>query len=189
MRKLTFAFVIAGTAILAANELNAQKASINFLTEAVITSVTDEAIDDAGAVNTGYISSDEVNAKAVHNFEKRFKAASNVKWMSLTDGYMASYKSNDVSNRVYFYKNGSFAGTLKGYQPGNLSAQMKFTVNDLYNGYSVVYVNEASVPGFQSEPTFIFSLKKNDELKVVRICGDETDVVFDSNKAESPKRF
>lgn len=188
MKKSIHVFVFAGLAILSAQHLHAQKLPAeNMLMHTVIFSLK---ADSAQTANV-YISRDEINPKAIHHFEKEFKSAKNVSWKSVNDGYVASYKSwnNKISVGIYYFKSGEFAGILKRYEPNILPSEIMATARDLYSGYSITYVSEASVAAARDEPTYILNLQKKDQVKVVRVSNDFSDVIFDSDNPGMPARF
>lgn len=186
MKKLFFAFVVVlFTTLAASNELKAQKASNNFLMDAAIVS--------AGAVSTdanaNEIDKAAVNPKAVKHFEKKFKAA-DAKWMVLKDGFMAQYKHDDIIERVFYNPNGNLAGTLKGYFSDNMPAEVRSAIKFSYAGYAITYVDEASVESVPGITAYIIHLQGINDLKVVRICDGEMDILFDSKKnVKNPARF
>ncbi len=185
MKKLFFAFaVVLFTTLAASNELKAQKAANNFLMDAAIVS--------AGAVSTDAnakeIDKEAVNPKAVKHFEKKFKAA-DAKWMVLKDGFMARYRHDDIIERVFYNPNGNLAGTLKGYFSDNMPAEVRSAIKFSYAGYAITYVDEAEIASMPGATAYIVHLQGINDLKVVRVCDGEMDVIFDSAKPESPKRF
>lgn len=188
MKKLISAFVIVGITILATSkEAKSQNTSGRLLMEAAIVSADANGIT-AGSNNE--ISRDQVNARALRHFDKVFKTAADAKWQVLSDGFMASFKANEIIERVYYYSNGNLAGTLKGYSAKKMPQEIYDMVKGSYPGYPIVYVDEAEVEGASRITAFIVHLQNQQGLKLVRIIDDEMDVMYDSEQnAKSPSRF
>ncbi|MFT3680665.1 MAG: hypothetical protein QM791_10360 [Ferruginibacter sp.] len=179
MKKSIFALVITGMVILAAKSSLAQTTTANLLVNALITADAPAAAVEA------------INQRAVSNFKKKYAAGADANWMVLKDGYVASFTKDGIKHKVYYHTNGNFAGTIKGYEGCKLSQQTAGLVSELYPGYNISYVNEVKVDGNDNTATYVVNLKgANDELKVVKICDGETELVFDSATNErDPKRF
>lgn len=188
MKKTVLAFVVVAAITLAVNTANAQKTSANLFMETAIAQLTDDMVDNVAEGTS--VTIDEINPVALSKFAKGFKKATGVKWMVLKDGYMAKFTTDgNVTEKIYYHLNGSYAGTLKGYTAENLPSSVAGTVNENYNDYKILYVNEAKVAGRGEAPTFIIQVQSDNDFKVIRIYQEVVDVLFDSNKPETPKRF
>lgn len=187
MKHILFSFVIVMITILVnKNEMKAQSSG-NLLMDAIVTSMNANGkIDDAFDKDE----KTDISEKAIRHFEHSYRKAANVKWMVLKDGFLARFTSNDVIQRVFYYSNGNLAGTLKGYTGDLLSYDIKSMVRENYPSYKIVYTNEAAVVEVPGSPTYIITLQGKKDLKVIRMCDEEMDVMFDSNKQpKNPERF
>ena len=186
MKKIIFAFaVVVITTLAATNKVTAQKAGSNLMMEAVTALAIDKSTEA-----TKELAKDVVNPKALRHFEKSFKNATGVKWMGLTDGFMARFAHNDIIERIFYHSNGNLAGTLKGYSNNNMPEEIRNEIKYTYGGYAITYVDEASAESVPGITAYIIHLQGINDLKVVRICDGEMDVLFDSEKnAKNPGRF
>ncbi len=92
--------------------------------------------------------------------------------------------------RGFYNSNGTVAGTLKGYTSDKMTDEILRMVKGSYKGYAITYVDEAEIVKVPRTTAYIVHLQGNEDLKVVGICDDEMDVLFDSEKnAANPKRF
>lgn len=178
--------LLAVSAIINKNQTAAQ-APGKLAMNSVITAIYSNAKDNDNAPGDNI---ENISVKAVNNFKHRFKEVSNVKWMSLSDGYMARFSQGNILNRVFYYTNGNLAGTIKGYEAALLSKEIQQTVKNKYAGYKVVYVNEAELLEIQGSPTYVLQLQGKKDFKVVRICDDEIDELNDQGRhTKYPARF
>lgn len=103
---------------------------------------------------------------------------------------MARFAADNIIERVFYYSNGNLAGTLKGYQEDKLPEEIRSMVSNSYNGYVIIYADEAEVTGKTDAPVYIVHLQSLTGIKLVQICDGEMDIVFDSEKnIENPQRF
>lgn len=182
MKKFSLAFAVVILITLATTS-KAQQATANFFMESAISG-------DIATATKSDVDKAIVNPKAVRHFEKKFKGVSNAQWMTLKDGFMARFKSNDITERVFYNFNGTLAGTLKGYTSDKMADEILRMVKDSYNGYAITYVDEAEIVKVPGITAYIVHLQGNQDLKVVRFCDDEMDVIFDSEKKTTvPSRF
>jgi hypothetical protein len=178
--------LLAVSAMINKNQTAAQapgKLAMNSVITAIYTSARDNHNSPGDNI-------ENISVKAVNNFKHRYKAVSNVKWMLLSDGYLASFSDGNILNRVFYYPNGNLAGTIKGYEPALLPKEILQTVKEKYAGYKVVYVNEAELLEIQGSPTYVVQLQGKKDFKVVRVCDDEVDELNDySKEIKYPARF
>ncbi len=138
MKKLSLAFAVVIFTTLATTALKAQEPTANLFMEAAITG-------DIVTATKSDVDKETVNPKAVRHFEKNFKGVNNAKWMTLKDGDVARFNSNDIVERVFYNLNGTLAGTLKGYSSDKMADEILRMVKGSYNGYAITYVNEAEI--------------------------------------------
>lgn len=186
MKKLSTAIVVVlliTLATLASTALKAQEATAKFFIEAANTG-------NIGTTTESNVDKEAINPNAVRHYEKKFKTATNAKWLTMKDGYTAKFISNDITERVFYNPNGTLAGTLKGYTAEKLPEEIHRIIKGNYNGYAITYVDKAEIMKLPGITVYIAHLQGYSDIKVVRICDGEMDVVFGSAKdATLPKRF
>ena len=185
MKKIIILLVAAIAINAGENEIKAQP-SEKLMINALMTSINIHENDDELSKDDV----DAVNSKAIRHFNRVYKRAEKVKWSVLKDGFLARFTTGEIIEKIFYYTNGNFAGTLKGYDAGMLTADVQQIVKQQYPGCKILYINEAEIAGRSTSPTYILQLQDEKDLKVVRICDEETDVLFDSNKqSKYPARF
>lgn len=181
MKKVTNALVVVIFAALAiTNNVYAQNTNSNPLMEAAINSSNEPSLNSSA----NKVSREDINQKAIRHFEKKFKTARNAQWTTLKDGFMAWFIDNDITERVFYNTKGSLFGTLKGYNGDKLSEEIRRIVKANYNGYAITQVEEAQVTDLPGVTAYVVHLEGIEDLKVVRVCDGEIDVMFDARKTE-----
>lgn len=117
-----------------------------------------------------------INQKAINAFAKTHKNVSGESWEKTSDGYIAKYTSDGVSNMLYYGNNGSWFGSLKSYFEGNMPAEVRRTVKREYYDYSITYVQEAETSDSEGKPTYIIQLEDKNEIKLIRVYNGEMEV-------------
>lgn len=132
--------------------------------------------------NSNTIALDLVNAKALKNFRKYYKA-NNEKWSMGTDCINATYYSDNVSYFIYYDKKGHWTGSLKSYQEDKLSKDIRKMVTREYYDYKIVLVQEVETVAASLQPTYIVTIQGEKDIKLLRIQDDNMDVyrVYISN--------
>lgn len=170
MKQVVMFFIVAN--MISMNECKAQaqqKIAMNAVMGSLYT----------GKENVDIVSDDinRINDKALNHFSKNFKKASNVKWMVLSDGFLATFHDSHCTQRIFYHEDGSMAGSIKGYQANFLSSEIQQITKEKFPAYSIVYVNEASLANLEGSHTFILQLQARNDFKVVRICDDIVDEI------------
>ena len=119
------------------------------------------------------IKDDEVTPKALKHFNKTFKEAGEVKWMTLSDGYAAKFIYNGITQRVFYNKQGSLVGVVKGYTGDMLPDEIQSLVERKNPGYVINHTDEIELARLPGRITYIVQLQRNQNLKVIRISEGE----------------
>jgi hypothetical protein len=84
------------------------------------------------------------------------------------------FQQGKVVNRVFYNEHGYWLYTLISYPSSCLSRNVKEMVSDAYAGYQISYVNE--VRSDYSEPVYMINIENADNIKVIKVTGDEIKV-------------
>jgi len=157
----------------------AQEPAENILIE----TASPPAITIKGKVSNSGAKKDSISSSVLKHFKKTFQYARDVKWMPLKDGYMATFESDDFVERVYYHSSGNLCGTLKGYSADRLPDAIIEMIKKAYPKHSIVYADEVEVTTVPGAITYFVHVQLNQDLKIVRICEEDMDVFFDSEKS------
>ena len=160
-------------ALAVTSELKAQNSDA----VASATSVTHypKMADFGVADNPNTIELNMVNAKALKNFRKFYKA-NDEKWSKGIDCIAASYISDDVTYFIYYDKKGNWAGSLKIYQEDKLAKDIRKMVKQQYYDYKILVVQEVESVAASVQPTYIITIQGENDIKLIRIQDENMDV-------------
>lgn len=114
--------------------------------------------------------------RAVRNFTRIYKDASEVRWESLKDGgYICRFLQNGVMKRAFYGGRGEWLTTIAGYTAGHLPADVRRQVHSIYYDYSILYVNEISMPG--KPVSYVVQVQDRRAIKIVRVLDGEMEEI------------
>jgi hypothetical protein len=114
--------------------------------------------------------------KAVRNFSRSYKDASDVKWESLRDGgYVCRFVQNGVTKRAIYNGGGAWLTTIAGYTADHLPEDVWRQVHSVYYDYSILFVNEINVP--ERPVAYIVQVQDKRSIRIVRIGDGEIDEI------------
>jgi hypothetical protein len=121
------------------------------------------------------------NERAAAHFKAHYQDAENVSWFTLSNSniYCASHKG-DVVTRVFYDKHGNWRYTLLSYPGYELPKNVKATVTDYFKCYQVSSVTE--VQSNETAPVYVVNIENDDNIKVIRVFGDEIQVQQELDK-------
>ncbi len=126
------------------------------------------------------IKHDQSCQDVLRNFKGKITDA---RWYESSFGFVIKFNVTGVDHRVDLDKNGNWLRTIRSYEEMKLPMNVKRVINNLYNGYSISFVQEIEVP-FQSL-TFVVNLEGKKDIVQVRVSGDETEECQRFNKPHS----
>ena len=121
------------------------------------------------------------NDRAIAHFSANYQGAQNVNWYTLSNEniYCVSHKGDTV-NRVFYDKHGFWKYTLLSYPGYDLPKSVKELVTDYFKCYRVTSVTEVHANNI--EPVYVVNIENDDNIKVIRVIGDDIDVQQDMEK-------
>jgi hypothetical protein len=160
----------------------AQTASKSFVynaQDAVLASQLNDAL--APAKTSEKATTDELNAKAIKHFKKQFKEVSNASWSSFKGGFLAYFKQDGVTTRVYYNRNGAWQFNLKQYSEDLMPRALRAAVKSTYFDFSIICVDEIES---STDRVYIVHLEDKTTLKKLRIDTEgNMDIIEDFEKA------
>jgi len=116
----------------------------------------------------------EVEMKVLRSFYKTYGEISGVRWYKSANGFIASFKFNNIDNIVYYRANGSVDASIHYYFEKQLAAPVKDQVKTLFPNYSATHITEVKKNGITA---FYVQLQDAVSIKTVKVVGDEWEVV------------
>lgn len=131
--------------------------------------ITSEKVNN---VNLNYISD-----KAVKNFKKSYKLASDENWFVAKDGFAAKFTSNGINNVIYYDKKGRWQATIKIYGEDKISHNLRNMIKSVYSDYKINGVQEIeTLISPLGIPTYIVYIQDGNNFKIIRVSDDVMDV-------------
>lgn len=126
-----------------------------------------------------------VNARAIRHLSQSYQNAGGVIWITVDDGFRASFTSDGVSHKVYYNKKGNWTASLKNYTEDRLPFQVRDMVKRTYYDYNIPYVDEVETIHSAGIPTYIVHLEGKSDYKLIRVCNGEM-AVWKAFKKQQP---
>jgi hypothetical protein len=172
MKKNLLSIMAAGiTAILMLNNASAQVA-MNNSSDAPAGFVTANNADIKRSISAA-----DVNFRVLKDFQKRF-AITNATWNETDKGYIARFSANSIETMIAYGKHGNWFYTIQRYDEKNLPADVRALAKSTYYDYTIFHIDEVNVPE-QENTIYILHLRYDKNYKIVRVCGDEMEVIND----------
>jgi hypothetical protein len=131
-------------------------------------------------MNTLHIS--KVHVRAMRDFLKRDKTASNVDWMIVETGYVAKYTDENNSNcRTVYNNRGDFVYTIRQYCENQMPRDIRHIVKSQYYDYTITLVEQ--IEETRRPPVYVVHLEDATTLKNVRVCEREMEVMLEYMKS------
>jgi len=113
--------------------------------------------------------------RAKANFRENYAWVQDAAWFNTgDDNIYCIFHQGNIVNRVFYNQRGYWQYTLINYPASVLSKEMKERVQSSFPGYQIGYINEIRSDNF--EPVYIISIENENNIKVVRMSGDELEV-------------
>jgi len=122
----------------------------------------------------------DVNNRALRDFKKSFPKAEGEEWSQLKDGWLVTFKQDDVRRRVVYNSRGDWQFSIYYYGENRLPTDVRATVKSQYFDYSITGVEEVHVG---DKVAYLVHMQDEKTWKLVRVCDDTMDVLEDFNKA------
>lgn len=123
-----------------------------------------------------------VNAKALKNFRKQYKV-NDEKWTQGIDCITATYEVDSISRTIYFDKRGNWFASLKLYSEDKMPKDIRRMVKQQYYDYKIICTREIETYENAGSPVYLVTIEDKNNIKQVRIQGDEMGIYTDSKKS------
>jgi hypothetical protein len=106
------------------------------------------------------------NERAVNNFKKEFSTAENASWTTMPDGFMTKFNQNSIKYRVGYNQKGNWQNTVRIYGVENLPASVKKTIDKVYDGYTIILVEEITT---REGTVYIVHIENKEWIRQVKV--------------------
>ncbi|MGZ5220749.1 MAG: hypothetical protein ACXWV6_07715 [Chitinophagaceae bacterium] len=131
----------------------------------------DEAAPPAASIST----------KAIKNFTKSFKNANDASWFAIKDGYVAEFKQDGISTKVYYNRKGTWVANLRCYFEDKLPRHVRHIVKSHYYDFNIYYVQEVTVG---NETVYLVKIEDKTSLKTIKVQDGEMTETEAFNKSK-----
>lgn len=135
-----------------------------------------------GETNTANSATSAINSKALTNFKKSYKNASDEKWTKNKNDFTVQFTSNGVNNMIFYDQKGNWAGSLKVYQENKLDRNVRAIVKSKYFDYKITLVQEVETTASIGTPIYIVHLEGDNGFKNIRVTDGVMDVYTEFSK-------
>ena len=147
------------SALLITGNLNAQKNLLRAAVNLEIMSDTNAREENVAESAPRGLAPEAVNTRALKDFNRNYKNATNVHWYNAGKGTVAIFKENSKQTRVVYYPNGRWLHTLFTYGESELSDNLKSIIKNKYPKYSITAITEVH----EGDKVFHFINLENDK--------------------------
>ena len=137
------------------------------------------AFEEVTMINSSYENLNAINTKAVRDFGKNYKIATDEKWYKVANGYLAKFASNGNDNMAAYDSKGRWKFTISYYDEKKLPDEIRSIVKSTYYDYSITRVEEIHI---DNKIIYIVHMQDDKTWKNVRICDGEMEIVEDFDK-------
>jgi hypothetical protein len=121
------------------------------------------------------------NERAKAHFRENYVDVPNAAWYSAPDNSIyCTFQLGTTVERVFYDQQGYWQFTLISYPPTRLKENLKKLVSEHFDGYHISYINE--VRSNYDEPVYMINIENADNIKVIKVFGDEIEVKQDLKK-------
>jgi hypothetical protein len=118
----------------------------------------------------------KVHTRAMRDFLKRDKTASNVDWMIVETGYVVKYTDENNSNcRTVYNNRGDFVYTIRQYYENKMPRDIRHIVKSQYYDYTITLVEQ--IEETRRPLVYVVHMEDATTLKNVRVCEREMEVM------------
>lgn len=149
---------------------------------ALVNNANAQSAENAQTASEVEIPGDAINSKAVREFIKEFKQASNEAWFVTDGGFVVKFKQGGIETRADYNKKGNWLHTIRTYDENKLPADIRHRVKSSYYDYNILQVQEIEKPS--NTFTYIVHLEGKTKLINLRITDENMEEwqKFDKSK-------
>ena len=132
------------------------------------------APDDSHYISQAAMSS--AYGRAQRHFKSTYPGISDAQWSTVSGGgFVCQSEQPEMVTRAHYDRRGNWICTVSGYESSILPEGVKETVRHCFEGYRVTFVNQVTSKAVI--PVYFINLEGWSDIKVIRIIGDEIEVI------------
>jgi hypothetical protein len=120
----------------------------------------------------------DVNTKALKDFNKSFKNISGEQWYKVMDGFIASFKENEIETKVAYDQKGKWHCTVRTFGENQLPSDVRDLVKSRYYDYKILVIYEIR----HDNTVYILKIEDTSTLKTLRVADGEIEIISDNSK-------
>jgi len=120
----------------------------------------------------------DVNTKALKDFNKSFKNISGEQWYKVMDGFIASFKENEIETKVAYDQKGKWHCTVRTFGENQLPSDVRDLVKSRYYDYKILVIYEIR----HDKTVYILKIEDTSTLKTLRVADGEIEIISDNSK-------
>src|SRR5439155_12995627 len=120
----------------------------------------------------------DVNSKAVKDFNRSFKNVSGEQWYKVSDGFIASFKENEIETKVAYDQKGRWHCTVRTFGENQLPSDVRDLVKSRYYDFKILVVYEIK----HDNTVYILKMQDATTLKTLRVADGEIEIIADNSK-------
>ena len=116
----------------------------------------------------------EVNAKILKNFYRSYGEKPGAKWFRTENGFVVSFKSDNIKTNVYYKNTGSVDYKINYYFEEQLPKDVRQLIKSNFYDYSITQVSEVQKDGSTG---YFVKIEDKNSIKTIRVINEEWEVV------------
>ena len=119
-------------------------------------------------------------SRITKNFEKSYQGASDVKWDKHQTGYTSAFMKDGLRHMAWYSNSGAQTYAMVSYDESLLRKDVKRIVNNAFEDYNILLVNEIHKDGIQ---IFVLTIENEKNIKLVTVSEGELNIYKQFKKA------
>jgi hypothetical protein len=137
--------------------------------------------DNLQSLHMSNLPINKIHVRAMRDFLKRDKAATNADWMVVETGYVVKYTGKNNSRcRAVYNNRGEYAYTIRQYYENAMPRDVRSIVKSEYYDYTITLVEE--IEARMKPLVYVVHLEDSTTLKNVRVSEREMEVIEEYSK-------
>ena len=125
-----------------------------------------------------------MSTKALKNFSKTYKEASNASWSETLDGFKAEFMNENITTKVFYDAKGRWIANVRLYDEANLPREVRHAVKSTYYDYDILHVQEITAG---NKTAYLVKIEDETSIKTIRVTDDQMDEYISFQKSNSMK--
>lgn len=135
------------------------------------------ALESLAMMGTYSPDAKDINAKAIKDFQVRFKKVNNARWFSSSNGFVSFFVEDGHGNRAVYDKKGHWQFSLILYGENKLPPDIRTSIRSSFYDLAITQVEEIQTT---DGIVYIVNLEGKSNIKVLKVTAEgEMDILMD----------